>query len=499
MTTELGAKLFCWLFSLMVISSCDRPNASSNQTVDASNIDPDISIVVDPNVLGLPNMSAAKVATLGRIPASNQRPGDPAAGRRALLENDYVSCGLPERVFRHVIAGVPVTEVAGRNPAANGLPFSNNLIQDAAGRSVVTQNCLTCHGTVLFDELVIGLGNEFLDFTRNASVFVERAGLLTRGKDEIAVWERYADRVAAIAPHTKTHTVGVNPANNLTLALIAHRDAESNEWSDVALMPLPPTDPPPVSVPPWWRMSKKTAMFSMGEGRGDHARIMMAASMMCTDSPVELKAIDAYAADIRAYISSLKPPKWPFDIDVALSKQGESLFNETCAQCHGTYGEDPVYPSRLVPIETVQTDPLLIEYALTEGLAYGDWYNRSFYGQISIAAPGKGYVAPPLDGIWATAPFLHNGSVPSIRAVLDQSIRPALWRHQQQNTQNKADYDQRDLGWKFEPVDRSQMGSTKPTDVYDTQLRGYKNTGHPFGNHLSDSERNAVLEYLKTL
>jgi len=75
MTTELSAKLFCWLFSLMVISSCDRPNASSTQTADASNIDPDISIVVEPSVLGLPNMSAAKVATVGRIPASNQRPG----------------------------------------------------------------------------------------------------------------------------------------------------------------------------------------------------------------------------------------------------------------------------------------------------------------------------------------------------------------------------------------------------------------------------------------
>jgi len=496
-----SAQSFCTLFLLIVLSACDRPSTTSDQVSEAATIDPDVSVVVEPEFLGLelPKGSRASVASVGRIAATDQRLGDPDAGRRALLENDYVSCGLPERVFRQLIAGVPITEVTGRKSEADGLPFSNNLIKDKSGRSLVTQNCLTCHGTVLFDELVIGLGNEFLDFTRSASVFVERAGLLTRGPDEIAVWERYADRIAAIAPYTRTHTIGVNPANNLTLALIAHRDAESNRWSDTALMPLPPSDPPPVSVPPWWRMSKKTAMFNMGEGRGDHARIMMAASMMCTDSLEELKAIDQYAADIRAYISSLNPPAWPFEIDATLSEQGETLFNQTCSQCHGRYGEQADYPSRLVPLETVQTDPLLVEFALSEGLAYGDWYNRSYYGETSTAAPGKGYVAPPLDGIWATAPFLHNGSVPSIRAVLDQSIRPSLWRHRQPGSQNKADYDQRDLGWKFDSVDRRQMGSTKPLEVYDTELRGYTNTGHPFGNHLSDPERSAILEYLKTL
>jgi len=187
------------------------------------------------------------MATNGRIEPTEQRVGDPEVGRRALLENDYVSCGLPERVFRDLISGIRVTEISGRNPNAAGLPYSNNLIKDIEGRSIVTQNCLICHGTVLFGELIIGLGNEFLDFTRNASIFVERAGLLTRGIEEVAVWEQYADRVAAIAPHTTMHTVGVNPANNLTLALIAHRDADTNNWSDHPLLSLPPTDPPPVS------------------------------------------------------------------------------------------------------------------------------------------------------------------------------------------------------------------------------------------------------------
>ena len=118
---------------------------------------------------------------------------------------------------------------------------------------------------------------------------------------------------------------------------------------------------------------------------------------------------------------------------------------------------------------------------------------------ISTAAPGPGYVAPPLDGIWATAPFLHNGSVPSIRAVLDSSIRPGIWQHLATSANDKAAYDQKNLGWNFKALDDEPVASPKPVNVYDTSLPGYANTGHLFGDHLSDEQRSAVLEYLKSL
>ena len=44
------------------------------------------------------------------------------------------------------------------------------------------------------------------------------------------------------------------------------------------------------------------------------------------------------------------------------------------------------------------------------------------------ADPVPGYTAPPLDGIWATGPFLHNGSVPNLALVLDSTRRPTYWR-----------------------------------------------------------------------
>ncbi|MFT6876364.1 MAG: mono/diheme cytochrome c family protein [Granulosicoccus sp.] len=514
-TTALSVLFLSLVACDSQVSNDSVSRAASNVSLTATNANAPLAVTlaesVKPDVSSIVSLPAsmgenqirwpmAKLSTPGRIEHVEQRQGDPVEGRRALLEESYVSCGLPERIYRNLLADdIPVTEVAGRSSDADGLPFSTNLIINDLGVPTVTNNCLTCHGTVLFGELVIGLGNEFMDFTQDSSALVERAGALVANEAESLSWEHYADRIAAIAPYTRMHTIGVNPANNLTFALIAHRDAHSNAWSEEPLLALPPVDPPPVSVPPWWRMNKKTAMFNLGEGRGDHARIMMAASMLCTDDKAALIEIDKYAPDLLAFIKSVEAPVWPFPVNQSLVTPGQLIFESTCSACHGTYGDNPQYPSRLVPLEVVQTDATLVDFAINEGLPYLDWFNRSFFGQIATAAPGPGYVAPPLDGIWATAPFLHNGSVPTLKAVLDRTIRPLVWRHTTPNTNQRDSYDQDDMGWDFEVVESTQIAMPKPSDIYDTRLLGYSNSGHPFGDHLNDSQRTAVLEYLKTL
>ena len=461
---------------------------------------------------------AARVAAAGPLPAHPQRPGDPARGREALLGEDYVACGIPEGAYRRLLGDAPVPTLPGREGPAADLPFFNNRIVNDDGVALVTNNCLTCHGTPLFGEIVVGLGNEFLDFTDDASLAVERAGALVSGEAEIAAWERYADRVAAIAPHMRTRTVGTNPANNITFALIAHRDPETNAWLEEPAVALPPTEAAPVSVPPWWRMKKKHAMFWMGEGRGDHARIMMAASILCSDSIEELEEIDAYAPDVRAFIDSIEPPPWPFELDEALAARGEGLFGTHCAGCHGRYGDAGVeaaaagtgegtdpgrYPNLLIPLEVVGTDPTLVEHAYSEaGLSYTDWFNRSWYGRAGLAAAGPGYVAPPLDGIWATAPYGHNGSVPNLTLWLDSTARPRHWRSLARSAEDPADFDAVNVGWRHETLDAGQDAYADPAErarVYDTTLPGHDNGGHRFGDGLDADERAAVVEYLKSL
>jgi len=497
---------------LLVLAACaeDRVEEGADPVVDDAPTRASAassSVTADVTAGVTTDNPPATVAAPGTIPSSPQRSGDPVEGRRALVEEAYVECGLPTRVVRSLLADTEVVALPDRESAASGLPYSVNVSTDAAGVELATSNCLTCHATPLFGELVIGLGNEFADFTGDPSIPVERAGALVRGPLETAAWERYADRVAAIAPFMQMRTVGANPANNLTFALIARRDAETNAWLDSPSVALPPKDPPPVSVPPWWRMAKKHAMFNLGEGRGDHARLMMSASMLCTDSIDALETIDAYAPDVAAYIKSLSPPAWPFSIERDKSAAGQAIFEATCSACHGVYATDDngvrersrdSYPNRLVPIDEIGTDATLVEQAFdARGQAYIDWFNRSWYGELSTAQAGRGYVAPPLDGIWATAPFLHNGSVPTVRTLLDSSQRPVRWYRPARDAADKEAYDPANLGWRILADDA--IGDVPTERIYDTTRTGYGNGGHRFGDHLDDAERDAVIEYLKTL
>ena len=435
------------------------------------------------------------------IPAEQQRQGDPVAGRKALITEPIVSCGVPLSAVQQIESD-PSLALHERDGDAAQLPYFSNLIENDKGVKLVASNCLTCHGAPLFGEVVFGLGNEFLDFTQNPSIPVDQIGTLVTGENETAAWEKYADRVAAIAPYMQTAVAGVNPANNLTFALMAHRDPKNMQWHTEPLITPPKTDVPPVSVPPWWRMKKKNAMFWMGEGRGDHATIMMTAAILCSDSLEEVAQLDSIAADVRAYIESIEAPAYPFDVNEALAAEGQAIFENTCSTCHGTYGEKPTYPNRIVDIAVVGTDSTLIDYAFGEGQAYVNWFNNSPFGAGAQAQPSRGYVPPPLDGIWATAPFLHNGSVPTIRAVLDSSKRPSLWHHLNVSNIEQSDYDQENLGWHFSPVNADadlQELSVDKQWVYDTRRKGYANTGHQFGDALTGAQRDAVIEYLKTL
>ena len=434
---------------------------------------------------------------LTHIPAGKQRAGDAKKGKRALLNEPIVSCGLPLSALSQLDVETPYV-FSDRQGSAGRLPYNLNLITDENGVELAASNCLACHAAPLFGELVIGLGNEFLDFTQNASIPVEQAGALVSGESEILAWEKFADRIAVISTYMQTETIGVNPANNLTFALMAHRDVKSMQWLDKPRLELPPIQVPPVSVPPWWRMKKKHAMFAMGEGRGDHASIMMTAAILCTDSLQDLAQLDKYAPDISAYIKSLEPPAYPFPIDNQLAKEGEVVFEKNCSQCHGTYGDQHTYPNLLVDIDVVGTDPTLVDFAFTAGAAYVDWFNQSPFGDTASAQPGRGYVAPPLDGVWSTAPFLHNGSVPTIRAVLDSATRPRMWHHRDRSSAAKTSYNQIDLGWHFiEPS--AQEKDASGAWLYDTNKPGYANHGHYFGDGLEHHERDAVIEYLKTL
>lgn len=118
---------------------------------------------------------------------------------------------------------------------------------------------------------------------------------------------------------------------------------------------------------------------------------------------------------------------------------------------------------------------------------------------------GKGYKARPLNGVWATAPFLHNGSVPTLMALLGPADeRPARF------LLGDAHFDPKDVGIKVvvPPADAKGDYTREGYFILDTHKAGNHNTGHEFsddkhpgvvGPALSHEEREDIIEFLKTL
>lgn len=427
------------------------------------------------------------------VPASPQRPGDPDKGYRALLSEGYVGCGMPWSAVKDRMTGTPAGSKLPDRPANNrDMPYSMNRVTSVRGAEIATGNCLGCHAGEIEGKLIVGLGNIHSDFTRPPRMPPAAMGMMLKksDRDEFNLWHT---RFSSITPYIQMLTVGLNPADNITAALFAHRDPKTLAWSEEPVIPMPKKYVLPVDVPPWWHTAKKNALYYTAAGRGDHARLMMLASVVCVDTVEHARAIDSYFPDIRAYIASITPPAYTRAIDRQLAQQGQTVFEETCSECHGTYGDGGSYPNRVLPVDEIGTDPWLASDDSFYHGPFPKWLEQSFYGEISQLTPEKGYIAPPLDGIWSSAPYLHNGSVPTVRAVLDSESRPNYWRRSE-------NYDYDNLGWKYEVTPpQGEVPEDQRGTIYDTGNKGYSNTGHEFGDDLSDDERNAVIEYLKTL
>jgi hypothetical protein len=250
-----------------------------------------------------------------------------------------------------------------------------------------------------------------------------------------------------------------------------------------------------MDAPPWWHFRRKEMLYIDGFAAKGH-RGLMQFMLVRSNGPEKFRGWEEEFRDVYAYLSSIEPPKYPYPVDLDLAAAGKSAFNRVCADCHGTYGPGGSYPERLVPIEDVGTDRVRLD-ALTP--AHRDAYGQSWfanYGKLDNLTNPGGYVAPPLDGVWASAPYLHNGSVPTLWHVLHPGERPAAWNRK------GDDYDQKRGGPVIETFDRLPEGVTagwQKREYFDTRAFGKSAAGHTFPNELTAAEKRAVLEYLKTL
>jgi len=436
--------------------------------------------------------------------------GDPELGLEALLTEDYVSCGIPWTLWGFAKpnlgplgAGDPLPGREGKNAE---VPYNWTVVENSDGSEMVVTNCFSCHAGKFNGELILGLGTADGDWTRSLGSLFDSLPPLPELTESAIRFNRFVERYVVLAPYSQMATIGADPAVMFAIVLLAHRDPVTLAWQDEPNFELHDDLVIPADPPPWWRTAKKATHFANGMSRGDHRGTMILASSLCTDTAAEAAAMLDYFADIQAYLGSLEAPKYPFEIDAELASQGRETFECHCAGCHGTYDEDPsleTYPNLLIPYEVVGTDPSFVLGASEGGVYSGlrQWFNMSYYGTVSeivTEEPFPGYVPPPLDGIWATAPFFHNGSVPTLALVLESDARPQYWRRV---SYDSTVFDQSALGWPWEALDHGQAEASpeERNTIYDTTLYGYGNGGHTFGDHLDPLERAALLEYLKTL
>jgi hypothetical protein len=267
------------------------------------------------------------------------------------------------------------------------------------------------------------------------------------------------------------------------------------------VFPLPlAVNLPEMDTPPWWHLRRKATMYY--DGRTDARSVRTNMQFLLGEKTREqLESLEPAFRDVQAYLKSLTPPKYPFPIDADRAERGRLVFERTCARCHGTYGPDGVYPNKIIPLDVIGTDPAR-SLGLSDRLVAH--FNSTWLGELyPVSTERVGYQAPPLDGIWATAPYLHNGSVPTLYALLHSASRPA--RFTRPPSTDFEHYDRSHVGWKFTEVSAQEVHSiarrspSRARFVVDTARFGLGNRGHTFGDRLSEAQRMDLIEYLKTL
>jgi mono/diheme cytochrome c family protein len=372
-------------------------------------------------------------------------------------------------------------EQYGLHPAPfenQGLPMGLRRSPLPNGGPGIQIDCLVCHGGSIGGTSYVGIGNTTLDLRSLLDDMTRADG-----------------KTVPPALFTLTTTRGTVNAGQVAIALFSFRNADMSR----RVLPLRTGAwLPELDTPAWWGLAPKSTMYQ--DGRTDarsHRSIMQ--FFLDDFSPSDFHRMEPVFRDVMAYLKSIQPPKYPFEIERDRAEQGRDVFASNCAKCHGTYSADgpPEYPNVVVELDRIGTDPKRAEGISDRFVAH---VNSTWFGEkYPVSEEMIGYQAPPLRGIWSTAPYLHNGSVPTLADLLDSSTRPSLFTRPRSTSFDE--YDRQRVGWKYEVVDEVPEGLSPHDARYyvDVGRFGLGNQGHTFGDKLSEDERLAVIEYLKTL
>ena len=234
-----------------------------------------------------------------------------------------------------------------------------------------------------------------------------------------------------------------------------------------------------------WNQKQRQGFSYHSDGINTSLREVVLSSALgtgTTPKEINLESLNR----IEEWLREVTPPVYPFVIDRDLAQKGAEIFANNCASCHG-FNSDQL--GQVLPLDQVGTDAnRLLHWTASASEAMNN-YADNYPWDFSQFRKTDGYVAPALDGVWAKAPYLHNGSVPSLLDLLNKpSDRP------KQFYRGYDVYDQDRVGFIS-----SGAAAKKSGFLVDTTVKGNDNSGHEFGTELNLEDKKSLIEYLKTL
>jgi cytochrome c5 len=442
----------------------------------------------------------------GEVSAGDPAPGNPARGLELLLTKAYLPADFDQEVFdalwttweeplRSRARDVSpadrrrmAMERYGLTPHPDDASRSLQYVVDAAGRW--TMSCLACHQGQVDGRPLPGVPN--------ADYALET---LTEEVRQVKVaWKKplgHMDIGSLLLPLGTTD--GTTNAVIFGVALMRHRDADLNIIPATPQLFYPHHD---MDAPAWWHYRRRTQIYADAFAPKGH-RMLMQFLLVKENGPEQFAEWEDDYRHVEAWLESIEPPAWPWGVDAALVARGRILYAAHCTACHGAPARDPTvadgYPELVIPIDEIGTDRARFAALSADQRRSlpASWFGRGVPPPAAGSESPTGYVAPPLDGIWASAPYLHNGSVPTLWHLLRPAARPAVWHRGP-----TAGYDRERVGLAVESLPALPAGPLPAVERrrhFDTSRPGKSAAGHDFPDVLDEDGKAAVLEYLKTL
>lgn len=247
----------------------------------------------------------------------------------------------------------------------------------------------------------------------------------------------------------------------------------------------------PTDMPSIWNLKKYKPEDGMymnlaGDSHDAYSVIMDSALGLLGAPPKRPEEFVGHVEWLHDYLRELPAPVYPLPIDAESAARGRTHFTENCAMCHASERT-----GKRVRVVEVGTDRGRLDSWNKEAAIAANKVVREMGLQRKglVEASIDGYIASFLDGIWLRAPYLHNGSVPTLYDLLQPiEQRPVVFYR------GYDLLDQDKVGFVSQGPEAERVGSR-----FDVRLRGNTNQGHEYGVNLSADAKQDLLEYLKTL